>query len=51
MEADLYFQEGCTYYVFLKNNKPAYANLMTDDAIGYMNNIMRQAASVGQPQQ
>ena len=49
LEADMYFQDGCAYYVFLKNNKPTYGNLMTQDGIGYMNNIIQRASTV-QPQ-
>ncbi len=49
LEADLYFQEGCYYYVFLENNKPKYANVMTDEGIAYFKNIMARAQSV-QPQ-
>ena len=42
LEADIYFQQGCTYFKFLKDNKPIYANYMTDDGIKYMNeNIAR----------
>jgi hypothetical protein len=41
-EADIYFQQGCTYFKFLKDNKPVYANYMTDEGIKYMNeNIER----------
>lgn len=45
LEADLYFQEGCTYLVFLEKNKPKYANLLTEDGIAYLNNILQKAGS------
>ncbi|MCR9285921.1 MAG: hypothetical protein NXI23_00880 [Bacteroidetes bacterium] len=42
LEADIFFQQGCTYFKFLKDNKPVFANYMTDDGIKYMNeNIER----------
>lgn len=41
--ADMYFSEGCTYYVFLENDKPAYANYITPQAVQYFNSIFSQA--------
>jgi len=40
--ADIYFQQGCTYYVWLENDKPAYANEMTEGGINFYNNIFKQ---------
>jgi hypothetical protein len=39
-EVDIYFSEGCKFYVFLKNNRPIYANVMTQEAIGFYNSIL-----------
>ncbi|MEM7572267.1 MAG: hypothetical protein AAF433_05185 [Bacteroidota bacterium] len=47
-QAEIYFNEGCTYYVWLENDQPAYANEMTDAAIGFYNNIFQQVQSAGQ---
>ncbi|RMG78784.1 MAG: hypothetical protein D6714_17435 [Bacteroidetes bacterium] len=52
LEADIYFQQGCTYFKFLENNKPAYANYMTDEGIRYLNeNISRGTQMKNQVQQ
>jgi len=41
-EADIYFQEGCAYFIFMENNKKTYANNMTEQGIIYLNeNIAR----------
>ena len=41
--AELYFSTGCTYFVFLDKDKPAYSNYMTPQGIQYFNNIFSQA--------
>lgn len=41
--AEMYYSPGCTYFVFLKDEKPAYANYMTPEAVQYFNNIFTQA--------
>lgn len=46
--AEIYFQEGCTFYLWLEDDKPAYANLMTEAGINFYNNILRQVQSGGQ---
>ena len=43
LEADIYFNQGCTYYVFLEDGKPAYANLMMPEGIYYFNSTIQQA--------
>lgn len=37
LSAEFYFsmKEGCFYLVFMEDNKPAYANLLTQDAVAY----------------
>jgi len=39
LEADLYFEQGCTYYVFFQDGKPAYANEIMPAGIQFYNNI------------
>lgn len=39
LEADFYFQPGCTYYVFLEDNQPVYANELTPEGVNFYNNI------------
>jgi hypothetical protein len=41
--AELYFSPGCTYYVWLKDDKPAYSNYMTPQGVQYLNNVLSQA--------
>ena len=41
-EAELYFSEGCIYFVFVKDEKPYAANLMTEKGIVFYNNIINQ---------
>jgi len=37
-EADLYFSQGCTYMVFMKDNVPVYANSMSEVGKQFLNN-------------
>lgn len=39
MEADLYFEPDCTYYVFYQDGKPAFANKLMPGGIQFYNNI------------
>lgn len=50
MEAEIYFSQGCTFFVFFKEGKPAYSNLMTNDGVKYFNNILTKAQEF-QPKQ
>ncbi len=45
-EADLYFQEGCTYLVFLEKNKPIAGHILTDQGVAYFNNIFQRAQNM-----
>ena len=42
IESDLYFSENCYFYVFFKEGKPVYSNLMTDVGKEYFGNMLRQ---------
>lgn len=48
--AEIYFQPGCTFYLWLENDKPAYANQMTEDGVGFYNNIFKSVQSQTAPQ-
>ncbi len=48
--AEIYFQPGCTFYLWLENDKPAYANQMTEDGVAFYNNIFKSVQSQGAPQ-
>lgn len=39
-EADIYFQQGCVAYVWYENGKPAFGNEMTQDGVGFYQNII-----------
>lgn len=43
LEADVYFGEGCSFYVFFENGQAKYANQMSPDGIGFFNNVISQA--------
>ena len=40
--ADIYLGDPCNYWVFIEDDKPAYANLMTPEGIQYFNNNINQ---------
>lgn len=46
--AEIYFQQGCTFYLWLENDQPAFANMMTEDGISFYNNIFRQVQEQAQ---
>ena len=48
LEADVYYSEGCYYYIFFQEGEARYANLMTSDGIGFMQNIINQASKTAQ---
>lgn len=47
-QAEIYFQPGCAYYVWLENDKPAYANVFTKEGVGFYYNIIESVKSGGQ---
>ncbi len=49
--AEIYFQPGCTCYLWLENDQPAYANNMTEEGIAFYNNIFQSVQQQTQPQQ
>ncbi|HEB61832.1 MAG TPA: hypothetical protein ENI82_01655 [Bacteroidetes bacterium] len=42
LEADMFYGEGCNYFVFYKDKKAVYANSMTAEGIQYFTNVMTQ---------
>ena len=46
MDAEIYFSNGCSFFVFFKEGKPAHSNYMTDAGIKYFNDILQKALSV-----
>ncbi|MFT4533018.1 MAG: hypothetical protein ACJA1A_001001 [Saprospiraceae bacterium] len=45
-EADLYFSDGCYGYVFLKDEKPIYANKLTEEGMKFYTNIINQSDQI-----
>jgi len=43
LEADIYFSEGCYFYVFIVDGKPKYANKMAQDGINFFNTMISKA--------
>ena len=41
-EADFYCEGECTYFVFMENGKPAYANAMSQNGIEFFQSILVQ---------
>jgi len=39
LEADLFFSKGCTYFIFMENNKPVQANFMSDEGVKFFQNV------------
>lgn len=44
-EAEFYFQEGCTYLVFLVDNKPKWSNQLTPQGKKFFMNLFKRAQS------
>ncbi len=40
-EGDIYISEGCQYIVFMLDNKPAYANGLSEDGIQFFQSILQ----------
>ncbi len=48
--ADFYFSEGCHYFVFMENQKPVYANYMTEEGAKYFENQVKKGIQLRQGQ-
>ena len=50
-EADIYLSsQQCLYYIWMEDGKPAYANVMTEQAVKFYANVFQQVQQ-GAPQQ
>ena len=47
-EADVYFTEGCRFYVFFVEGKAKYGNYMSDSGVQFFNNMISQAMKARQ---
>ena len=43
LEADIYFNQECLYFVFIKDEKPIYANRMNQTGVTFYTNVLNQA--------
>ncbi len=48
MDADIYFGPGCSYYIFLKDEKPIYLNQMTPQGDDFYRRLFESAMQQGQ---
>jgi len=48
LEADIYFSEGCKFYVFVEDGKEKYANYMAESGENFFNQMVQQAMQARQ---
>jgi hypothetical protein len=48
LEADFYYSQGCTYYVFYKNKERLFANHMTQDGANSFGSLIQQGMQMRQ---
>ena len=41
LEADIYFAEGCQYYLFYKDQKPVYANELSPAGVAFYQSVFK----------
>jgi hypothetical protein len=46
LESDLYFTQGCAFFVFLEDGEKKYCNYITQEGAKYLNNNIEQANAV-----
>ena len=51
LEAEFYFSDGCSYYIFFKDGKATYANDMTDAGKQFFSNNISQVLNAVQGRQ
>lgn len=47
-EAEIFFENGCTYYLWLKDGKPFAANKINQSGIDFYNNVYAQVEQMNQ---
>jgi len=50
IEADLYFEGPCAFLVFMENEKPKYANMLSKEGINFYNNVFSQVSNANSGQ-
>ena len=48
LESDIYFSEGCQFYVFWEDGKAKYANYMAESGVTFFNQMVKQAMQARQ---
>lgn len=48
LEADIYFSNGCKFYVFVEDGKEKYANYMAESGENFFNQMVQQAMQARQ---
>ncbi len=48
LDADIYFGEGCNYYIFLRDEKPIYVNRIKKEGVAFYNQMFKRAMQQGQ---
>ena len=48
LEADFYFSNNCTYFIFYRGKEKAYGNLMTENGVVYFKNLIEKGLKAGQ---
>lgn len=41
LEADIYFTEGCQFFLFIENQKPVYGNFMTPEGVSFFQQVVK----------
>jgi hypothetical protein len=42
LEADIYFSNGCTYFVYIINGVPVWSNEMSTEGVVFFNEVLKQ---------
>lgn len=50
-EADIYAGDGCNYFIWMKNNKPAHINALTPEGAQFFVNVVSRGHEMFQQQQ
>lgn len=43
LESDIYFSEGCLFQIYIKDEKPLFGNLLSQEGITFYKNLMLEA--------
>ena len=46
IEADIFFEKGCAYLVFIENGKPTFANSLSPVGVQFLQGSIQQATGI-----